>query len=67
MSTLKNRVTSDIDIFLVSTLEEAHAIPERIYDAIKQVDENVEQKGMRTLVTRSKHAVLGSSCLEVGF
>ena len=66
MSTLTNRVTSDIDIFLVSTLEEAPVILERIYDAIKQVDENVAQKGMRTLVTRSKHAVLGSSCLEVG-
>ena len=64
VSTLTNRTngaTSDIDIFLVATIEDAPAILENIYEAIKMADEHVGKKGMRMLVTRSKHAVLGSS------
>ena len=48
--------TSDIDIFLVSKLEQAPAILEKIYEVIKAVT-GEEKNGSKTLITRSKHAV----------
>ena len=53
---LKHISTSDIDIFLVSSLEQAPAILEKIYEVIKAVA-GEEKKGSKTLITRSKHAV----------
>ena len=48
--------TSDIDIFLVASLEQAPAILEKIYEVVKVVA-GEEKKGLKTLITRSKHAV----------
>ena len=48
--------TSDIDIFLVASLEQAPAILEKIYEIIQAVA-GMGKKGLKTLITRSKHAV----------
>ena len=48
--------TSDIDIFLVASLEQAPAILEKIYEIIQTVA-GMGKKGLKTFITRSKHAV----------
>ena len=57
MGALTGTAVSDIDIFLTASPEQAPAILEKIYEAVRTQDVDKGRSGRKLLITRSKHAV----------